>query len=190
MSVPHPNIRFTYDDYQSLPESMDRRYELLDGDILMVPAPTTAHQRIARNLGYLLIGICRQQGLGVIYQSPLDVVFGHGKDREVAQPDIVLISRARIGMITPKEIQGAPDLVVEILSPGTEDRDRGYKRTLYGRCGVREYWLVDPEQQRVEVYCQRQGELALTLTLGVGDALSSPLLADARIDLAEVFAAD
>jgi len=190
MSVPYPNIRFTYDDYQSLPSAMDKRYELLDGDILMVPAPTTAHQRVSRNLEFILIGIVRRQGLGVIYDAPVDVVFGHGKDREVVEPDIVFVSQARRAMIRPKEIQGDPDLVVEILSPGTEERDRGYKKALYGRYGVREYWLVDPDQGRVEVYRHRQGELMLTHTLQAGDPLTSPLLADVPIDLDEVFRPD
>jgi Uma2 family endonuclease len=190
MSVPHPNVRFRYDDYQSLPGPADRRYELLDGDILMVPVPTTVHQRIARNLEYLLIGICRRHDLGVIFHSPVDVVFGQGKDREIVEPDIVFISKARMEMIELKEIRGDPDLVVEILSAGTEDRDRGYKRVLYGRYGVREYWVIDPEETRVEVYRHHEGGLTLAATLGTGDILSSPLLANVAISLAEVFAPD
>jgi len=190
MSVPYPNIRFTYDDFQTLPESGSRRYELLDGDILVVPSPTTAHQRVSRNLEYLLIGICRRHGLGAIYHAPVDVVFGHGADREVAVPDIVFVSKRRLAIVTPKEIQGDPDLVVEILSPGTETRDRGYKQALYARYGVREYWLIDPQEQRLEVYRHRQGALKLIETLEAGDVLRSPLLADADIDLAEIFAPD
>ncbi len=190
MSVPYPNIRFTYDDFQTLPESGSRRHELLDGDIVVVPSPTTAHQRVSRNLEYILIGICRRHGLGAIYHAPVDVVFGHGNDREVTVPDIVFVSKARMAMVTPKEIVGDPDLVVEILSPGTETRDRGYKLSLYGRYGVAEYWLIDTDQERVEVYRHRQGRLELIETLSAGDTFKSPLLAEAAIDLGEVFAPD
>ncbi|MBA2491498.1 MAG: Uma2 family endonuclease [Gammaproteobacteria bacterium] len=83
MSVVDPNVRFTYEDYQSLPESMDKRYELLGGDLIVVPAPTTTHQRAARDIGFLLIQFVRQCRLGEVLLAPVDVVFGKGKNREV-----------------------------------------------------------------------------------------------------------
>ena len=115
MSTPNPLIRFHYEDYQSLPESMSARYELLDGDLLMVPAPTVMHQRILRNLGFILQQFVREHDLGEILYSPIDVVFGVGDDREIAQPDILFVEKTRSHIITPKEIQGAPTLIVEIL---------------------------------------------------------------------------
>lgn len=152
MSVVNPHVRFTYDDYKSLPESMDKRYELLDGDIKMVPAPTTRHQQITWGLGSLLKSFVRKHELGLFMGAPLDVVFGKDQEREVVQPDLVFISRGRKHIVAEQEIQGAPDLVVEVLSPGTEERDRGYKRVLYLRHGVREYWVVDPKTATIEIY--------------------------------------
>jgi Uma2 family endonuclease len=187
MSVVNPNIRFTYDDYKSLPESMEKRYELLEGDLVMVPAPTTRHQFISRNLEFILHGFVRAHGLGSVLDSPVDVVFGEGAAREVAQPDIVFIGRARANIIKEAEIQGAPDLVVEILSPGTEVRDRGYKQHLYGRYGVREYWIVDPESETVEVYRMTQATFDLAARCTVDDALTTPLFPGLSIDLEEVF---
>ncbi|MGH8569737.1 MAG: Uma2 family endonuclease [Gammaproteobacteria bacterium] len=174
MSVVNPNIRFSYEDYKSLPESMEKRYELLDGDLLMVPAPTTSHQFVSRNLEFILHNFARTHALGSVLYSPVDVVFGVGKDREVVQPDILFISRGRVAIIAPAEIQGAPDLVVEVLSPGTEERDRGYKRHLYGRYGVLEYWIIDPEVETVEVIRAAGNEFELTMTRGVKDTLASP----------------
>jgi Uma2 family endonuclease len=91
MSTPNPRVRFTYEDYQTLPESMIGHYELLDGDIVRVPSPTTAHQRISRNLGYLLMQFIRRHGLGELFYAPCDVVLGQGKDREVVEPDLLYL---------------------------------------------------------------------------------------------------
>lgn len=187
MSVVNPHIRFTYEDYKSLPESMEKRYELLDGDLIMVPAPTTRHQFISRNLEFILHGFVRVHGLGSVLYSPVDVVFGEGAAREVAQPDIIFISRARASIIKEAEIQGAPDLVVEVLSPGTEVRDRGYKQHLYGRYGVGEYWIVDPEAQTIAVYRMTGAAFDLATRCTINDALTTPLFPGLVIGLEEVF---
>lgn len=188
MSVVNPNVRFTYDDYKSLPESMEKRYELLDGDLLMVPAPTTAHQRVSRNLGFLLLQFTRKHGLGEVFYAPVDVVFGQGKQREVVQPDILWVSQDRKDIITEQEIQGAPDLVVEVLSPGTEEQDRGYKKALYARFGVREYWIVDPGAQTIEIHVPSSRGVELHASFHKGEILTSPLLHGFQLDTSEVFA--
>ena len=190
MSTPNPRVRFTYEDYQTLPESMIGHYELLDGDIVMVPSPTTIHQRISRNLEYLLMQFIRKHGLGEIFDAPCDVVLGQGKEREVVEPDLLFITRQRRHIITEKEIRGAPDLVVEILSSGTEARDRGYKKVLYGRYGVREYWIVDPQTQSLEVYALGEGGLALQSKYGRSQTMESSLFPGMNIELAEVFRED
>jgi len=180
-------IKFTYADYKSLPFSETKRYELLGGELIMVPSPGFGHQRISWELEYRLSRYVREKKLGLVLDAPLDVVFGEGDEREVAQPDILFISHERRGIIHEEEIRGAPDLIMEILSPSTADYDRRYKRTLYARCGVREYWLVDPVAQTVEV-----------LTLGArgyrraghyqrAERVKSPLLAGLEIPLSEVF---
>lgn len=88
MNIPNPQIRFRYQDYKALPESMEKRYELLDGALLMVPAPSKTHQRISRNLEYELMEFCRRFGYGEVLYAPVDVVMGKGDEREVVQPKI------------------------------------------------------------------------------------------------------
>lgn len=188
MSVVNPNVRFTYEDYRSLPESMEKRYELLDGDLLMVPAPTTAHQRVSRNLEFLLLQFTREHRLGEVFYAPVDVVLGQGKQREVVQPDILWVSRGRREIVTEQEIQGAPDLVVEILSPGTEERDRGYKKALYARYGVQECWIVDPVTQTIEIHVPSTEGIDLRASFQKGEILTSHLLRGLQLDTSEVFA--
>ncbi len=139
-------LRFTYRDYLLLPEG-DRR-ELIEGDFYVVPAPSIRHQTVAANLGTLLRELVRRNRLGIILWAPTDVVLS---PETVVQPDILFVSNERRGIITEPNVSGAPDLVVEILSPGTAERDRELKLNLYARYGVREYWIVDPEDETVEV---------------------------------------
>jgi len=180
-------IKFTYEDYKSLPESETKRYELLEGDLVLVPSPTEYHQRISGNLEFILRQFIRERDLGQVYHAPLDVVLGEGEEREVVQPDIFFISKERSKIITEEEIRGAPDLVVEITSPGTEERDRGYKRTLYACHGVKEYWIVDPETKTVEVLVLGKRGFEKAAAYGEADRLRSPLLAGLEIKLEEVF---
>jgi Uma2 family endonuclease len=187
MGAPNTRIPFTYEDYKSLPESMDRRYELMDGELLMVPAPTTLHQIVSQNIEFLLLQHVRATGCGRILHAPVDVVLGEGKRRDVVQPDIVFISNARAHIVTKPEVAGAPDLVIEILSPGTEDRDRGYKRTLYERMGVREYWIVDPEGRTVEVFRAGQSGFMAPRHYGANDELAVTVIEGLRLPLSVVF---
>ena len=180
-------IKFTYEDYKSLPESETKRYELLGGDLVMIPSPTEYHQRISRNLVFILWRFVQERDLGQVYDAPLDVVFGVGEEREVVQPDILYISKQRSQIITEEEIQGAPDLVIEILSPATADRDRTYKRTLYARHGVKEYWIVDPEAKTVEVLVLGKRGFERAAAYGEADRLRSPLLSGLEIKLEGVF---
>jgi len=164
--VTNPKIRFTYEDYKSLPESETKRCELLGGELIMVPPPSVYHQRIAKKLGFLLQGFVEERGLGEVFFAPLDVVLGKGEKREVVQPDIFFVSRERREIIAEEEVRGAPDLVIEITSPATEERDRHYKKTLYARHGVREYWIVDPEARTVEVFALGRKDWTLLHSLG------------------------
>lgn len=180
-------IKFTYDDYQSLPFSETKRYELLGGELIMVPSPSWKHQDISAELEFRLQAFVREHQLGTVLDAPLDVVFGEGDEREVAQPDILFISNERRKIIAEQEIQGAPDLIVEILSPSTADYDRRYKRTLYARYGVREYWLVDPDAQTVEVLQLEARGYRQAGLYGRDEVVHSPLLEGLKIPLAEVF---
>lgn len=188
MTASRPRIPYTYEDYRTLPEDMSRRYELLHGELYMVPASTTRHQRISRRLVTILDRHVTDHGLGEVFDAPVDVILGDGKEREVAQPDILFIAQARREIIKLHGIEGAPDLVVEILSEGSAERDRGYKRTLYARSGVSEYWIVDPDARTVEVYV-RSGEDLASATIFPADAtLTTALLPALAIALAEILA--
>jgi Uma2 family endonuclease len=177
-----PKIKFTVNDYMTTPD--DKRCQLLDGELIVAPSPTSRHQTIAGQFFVALNQFVAENGLGRTWIAPLDVVLS---DHDVAQPDILFVSNDRSGIITAPNIQGAPDLVVEILSPATAQYDRGYKRTLYGRHGVREYWLVDPDAETVEVLTEGAEELALGATYRRGDTLTSPLLDGLAIPLEQIF---
>lgn len=179
-------IKLTYEDYRNAPESERERYELLEGELVMVPSPKEYHQRISRNLGFILHGFVKQHDLGFIYYAPFDVILD---EYTVFQPDILFVSKERSEIIVEEGIRGAPDLVIEILSEATAERDRTYKKTLYARYGVKEYWLVDPATKTIEVLeLHEQGFERIALCfLEKGAVLESPLLAGLSIDVAEVF---
>lgn len=185
--VARPKIKFTYEDYKNLPESETKRYELLGGELVMVPSPSTYHQRVSRRLAFVLESFVRERRLGEVFDAPLDVVLGKEDEREVVQPDIFFIFKERAEIITEEEIQGAPDLVIEIISLGTEDRDRHYKKTVYARHGVKEYWIVDPKSKMVEVYRLGEEGFELVKAYKADEVLESPLLSGLEVDLKEVF---
>lgn len=138
----------TWRDAQEMPED-GRRYEAVEGELYVTAAPSARHQEISVTLGALLHELLVQGEHGRLFHAP-GVEFpvtGEG-----VQPDLVFVSTERRGIIADDWIRGAPDLVVEILSPSTEDRDRGVKRNLYRRQGVAEYWIVDPDDEAVEVW--------------------------------------
>lgn len=184
MTVVNPQIKFTYEDYCLLPE--DRRYELIGGEFFLVPSPNVFHQRIAANLEAILRNFVQEHDLGEILDAPLDVVLSSG---DVVQPDIMYISRARSGIVADANIQGAPDLVVEVLSPSTTEKDRTIKKKLYTRYGVRELWLVSPGGQTVEIFnleSAPEGEPRLYTRIA-RETVTSEVLKGLQVDLQEVF---
>jgi len=145
--------KLTYADYVAFPDD-GLRHEIIDGEHYVTPSPVTRHQRILRDLLYLSETYLRRHPIGEILCAPFDVVLSN---YDVVVPDLVYISKARTQLITQKNLQGAPDLVIEILSAGTRSRDRWLKRDLYERVGVQEYWVVDPDDDAVDIY-RRAGE--------------------------------
>jgi Uma2 family endonuclease len=176
------NVRFTYSDYLQLPE--DNRYEILDGEIYVVPAPNIRHQRLSKRIVGFLIRQIEETGHGEILPAPCDVVFS---DENVVQPDILFVRKERLGIIGEANIREAPDLVVEILSPGTRGRDLEIKRKLYARFGVQEYWIVDPEAATVEVLVWSDMGYASAGVYCSRDRLLSPLLPELNLPVAEIF---
>lgn len=140
-------LKLTYQDYVLLPDD-GKRYEILDGDLYVTPSPTARHQKVSFNLSLALGQHVRANRLGEVFAAPLDVILA---DDTIAQPDIMFVSNERF-QIVRDWVHGAPDLVIEILSPGTRERDRTLKRHLYARHGVRELWLVDPKANVIEVH--------------------------------------
>ncbi len=177
--------KLTVKDYMETPD--DVRCQLIDGELILAPSPTDKHQSISIGLSFALSQFVRRHRLGVVRYAPLDVFL---TANDVYQPDILFISNERRDIRTAANIQGAPDLVVEILSPSTERHDRGRKQETYGQLGVREYWIVDPQAETVEVLSSAGSGLTHTATYGFEDALVSPLLPGLSIDLAQVFAED
>ncbi len=183
--------RYTYEDYikaseQAMLLTPPKRYELIEGELLIAPSSVTAHQRILIKLLSEIFNFITQNSLGEAFTAPYDVVLD---EYNVVQPDIIFISKERAGIITEKNIQGAPDLVVEIISESTAYRDTIQKKRLYARYGIKEYWIVAPDDKIIEVYLLNDKEDAYTLlkTYLEDHVLESTVLKDLRIDLKKVF---
>jgi Uma2 family endonuclease len=174
--------RVSWDDIKAVPAD-GRSWEILDGELLVSPAPTWWHQQIVVELLVALREHVRRHAPGKVNVAPVDVVFD---PHNVAEPDILFVSDERLRIIRDR-VWGAPDLCVEVLSPSSVTRDRGAKRAVYARFDVREYWIVDPDAETVEV-CGGPG-LPLVATYAASDRLRSPLLPDLDLPLAPIFAA-
>jgi len=175
-------IKFTYDDYLQLPE--DKRYEVIEGEFYMVPSPSYQHQTISAHLFRAIDHYVRTHKLGEVSYAPLDVILS---EENVLQPDILFVSRERFDIITERNIQGAPDLVVEILSPTTARRDKELKQKVYARFGVREYWLADPNTSTIEVMSLTEAGFERAGLYHEGATLRSPLLGGLSIEVRGVF---
>ena len=174
-------VRLTYEDYANTPD--DERYELIEGELIMAAAPNIIHQGIGKRLFRFFI-IAEDRGLGWAYFAPVDVVLS---DYDVVQPDLLFMLKENAHIITEANVQGAPDLVVEILSPSTAQRDWNEKRDLYAKYGVNELWIADPDTRLVWVMALRDGEYEVVGKYGDTQTFSSPTLAGLTIDLREVF---
>ncbi len=180
--------QITWQDVQHLPDD-GHRHEAIEGELYVTPAPSSRHQRVAMRLTLALNRLLVDRDLGELFFAPIGVEFPD--TQEGVQPDLVFVSRSRSGIIVEEGLRGAPDLVVEILSPTTASRDRGVKRKLYERQGIAQYWIVDIEAEAVEVWTfgERPSEAPAlqrytgSLPVRIGDELVG------EIDLAEVFAA-
>ena len=174
--------KFTYEDYMCTPD--DKIYELLDGELIQIPTPPTAHQGTRRDIGIPLYAFVRGCDLGEVFFVRLDVVLS---DMDVVQPDILFVCTDRSHIITEVNIRGAPDLVIEILSPSTAQRDRTLKRTLYARHGVREYWLADTDAKNVLVLTLEDGDYKVAGIYGEGQIVVSPMLQGFTLEIDSIF---
>ena len=187
-SVAAAQREWTYRDLVALPD--DRlRHELIDGEHVVTPSPAIPHQVILWNLTELLAPYLRAKAIGTALAGPVDVKFSPST---VLVPDLVYFTADRFArVVNEKHATAAPDLVVEILSPGTRRRDKGRKRAVYDREGVQEYWIVDPEAQSVTTLRRPRAGAGLTdvttLTVDAGGVLESPLFPGLRLPLRDVF---
>jgi len=175
--------KLTYDDYFAL--SDDKRYELMEGELFMVPAPDFYHQIVSGNIELLLREFVKKRNIGIVAYAPVDVVLS---PEDVLQPDILFISKENRGIITKRNVAGAPDLVIEILSPSTQERDKLVKRDIYSEYGVKEYWIVDPVGKNIEVMTLGTEGYKLHAIFLNDEVLTSPLIEGFSLPLKEVFA--
>lgn len=176
----------TYEDYLDIPG--DDRYELINGEFILVSAPNESHQTVEMRLGSrMYIFVEEDNDLGRVYTAPFEVVLTDPEGINIIQPDIIFVSKEREHIITSANIQGAPDLIVEILSPSIGRRDRTTKRDLYARHGVEEYWIADPDTQTVVVMSLKDGKFQTVGEYGIEDTLTSPTLEGFSVRLDSIF---
>lgn len=178
-----PPGAWTYDDLFSLPED-GRRYEIIEGELYEMPAPNSLHATVIMNLITFLLQIVGRLD-GRVYTASIDVFVPGG---DPVQPDILVILPSSPARVVRRGVEGPPDLVVEVLSPSNRGHDLLTKRALYGRAGVREYWIVDPEARTAEILVL-DGDVLRGSQIATGDdTVVSPSLGGAQIPLTSVFA--
>ncbi len=186
-TTPTP-IKLTYEDYLGFPEDDGKRHELIDGEHYVTPAPLTKHQRISMNLAAALYHHWQHAKAGRVFSAPTAVIFS---ETDMVPPDLLYIAKDQDHLITRENIQGSPDLIVEILSDSTRCRDERLKRNLYEQHGVKEYWIVDPELESVKLYRLRDGRYATPQELSTEQSqatLTIPLHPGFSLSLHKVFA--
>lgn len=176
--IPNQSVR----DFDALPEGT--LAQLIDGEIVMSPSPNVLHQHIVSTLGRMLGNFVEKHELGVVLVAPIDVRFSESL---TLQPDVLFVARERRGLLGEHRIEGAPDLVAEVLSPSTAYYDLTKKREIYEHAGVAEYWIVDPGRRTAEVLALGEGVYrSAALARGAG-RVASALLAGFEVELSALF---
>lgn len=161
-----------------------KRRELIDGDVFVTPAPATFHQTVSRRLQYALMTALEETGLASVFDAPVDVIFD---DTNVVEPDLVIVRAEQAHIITERAIEGVPDVVVEILSPSTRERDQHWKARLYERFGVPEYWIVNPDLGQLEAHALVDGSYGIRARYNRSSTLECPLFPTLAVGLLKVF---
>jgi Uma2 family endonuclease len=176
-------VRLTYEDYVALPDD-GRRYELHEGELSVTPAPGLSHQDILGNLFVILRGHVNARGLGKVFIAPVDCIL---ENITVVQPDIVFVETARRAVMSERGIEGAPTLVVEVISPSSGGIDRRRKLQLYARYAVPYYWIVDPTTRTIEAHELTKGLYRNVETLSGTTPISLPPFPDLMLDHREIW---
>ena len=174
---------FTYEDLRLMPDDRNR-YEVIDGELLVTPSPTIAHQTASKRIQLELMLQLERTGRALVFAAPVDVIFSQLR---TVVPDLVIIDQSRRNIVSRRGIEGAPDVIIEILSPSSRRNDRELKAKLYAAEGVREYWLVDDETCTIEVWTLDAGAYRLHGRFGPGEKLRS-FLYDVDLGVDAVFA--
>ncbi|RMI09417.1 MAG: Uma2 family endonuclease [Calditrichaeota bacterium] len=174
--------KHTYADYARLPEGT--RVQLIGGELVNTPAPNIRHQSVQAVLGNAFFNFVTERNLGKVFFAPTDVYF---TEEETYQPDIIFISRERLHIIGEQKIEGAPDLVVEILSESSAYYDLKHKRRVYEKFGVKEYWIVDPMEDSIEVYALREGKFKPVGQAIKSGSVASELLKGFSVNIEKIF---
>jgi Uma2 family endonuclease len=182
-TVERAQVQWNYDDLRLMPDD-GQRYEVIDGDLLVTPAPTTTHQTLSKRIQFVLMQQIELRGLGQVFYAPVDLIFSRTR---TVQPDLLVVRTERTSFITERGIEIAPDLIVEILSPSTEQTDRERKAKLYASEGVREYWIVDAAQRSIEIYALGASGYTLIGKHGPGSQVTSRVF-EIALSVDEVFA--
>ena len=167
MEANRSGARWTWEEFARLPSEGGTRYEVIDGELAVTPSPSLPHQRIVGALHARLLAFAEEHGLGEVLVGPLDVLFGEG---DYLEPDVLFVRADRAHILADRGVEGAPDLVIEVVSPSTAHRDRGIKLERYRHFGVGEYWIADPNGRTVEVWRLAEGS-AEAIRLGADDRL-------------------
>ena len=187
VSPARPDRRLTYDDFLLFPEGDGLRHEIIDGVHYVTAAPNLRHQDLVGRL-YLAMGnfLAAHPGIGHVFLSPLDVVFTR---HDIVEPDLLFVAGDQKSILTEANIQGAPAIVVEVLSKSTRSRDHRIKKALFERGGVREYWMVDPDRSQVIVCLRDADGFHVCTPLSAADraVLTTPLLPGFSLSLSEFF---
>ncbi|MBC8171610.1 MAG: Uma2 family endonuclease [Anaerolineae bacterium] len=173
-------VKVTAAEFFELPETMHLT-ELIEGYLFVTPAQVPRHQLLLADFFRLLHHL---RPNGELFFAPLSVYLD---DENIPQPDLLWVAADSKCIITDKRLEGPPDLIVEIFSPGTAKRDKSDKFKLYERFGVREYWMVDPVGQYVEVWVWTEGRYVQQGVYGAGDKFESPVLGNKSVDLTGIF---
>lgn len=176
-------VKYTYEDLLTTPND-GHQYEVFEGELIMTPAPNRAHQKAHATLFRILSRYISEHSLGEIYSAPFDVYLD---EETVFEPDILFVSRERLHIIDEQKVNGAPDLVIEILSPTTEQRDRGFKFKRYAKEGVKEYWIADPMNKTLEVYQLTEKGFSLVRKFAGLDNVHSPYFNKLKFSLEDVW---
>lgn len=174
---------YTYEDYLNLPDD-GKRYEIIEGELIMAASLKSIHQIVSGNLEYEIRSFVIRHKSGLVFDAPYDVKLS---DANVVQPDIMFVSKENRGIITEDNIQGAPDLIIEILSPSTAYYDLIIKKGVYEKFKVKEYWIIDPQQQWIEIYVLKEQKFYLHQRSEKAGQIRSTVLEGFEMEIENIF---